>query len=410
MEQDDFRVGSFVRPVWIEKTGALDKFFNQLSFTTKGPKHRANRFVVFASIVKAALEDEDNLVYWISNREKHTNEGYPVSLKVFNGVVSALKKAGWIDVAPNQMAKDGRARRFVVSSSLTESLIYSQLKWDNLKPDRPPLTKKVLVKINARPRKRYLVQKGFVLPPRDYTENDVEAVRNELEALNSLALEHSFTGLKTSSGMSKNFRGFYRVFIHNLEWAGRLYGGCEQMRPDDRSLLRIDDEEVCEIDIAACQPTILSSRKCEAQPFEEAPEAPDYYALVVEKLNGLLSRDEVKSVITKALGNGNLPTRNWPQGLKKAGYKWSDVVTAFLEAMPSLSELEPIKEDTFTLQFTEASIIFDTIFNLYKHTDIAALPVHDSIVVSRAHMEQVKRTLSSTFWYKTGVRPRLSIK
>ena len=110
------------------------------------------------------------------------------------------------------------------------------------------------------------------------------------------------------------------------------------------------------------------------------------------------------------MGNGNLPTRNWPQGLKKEGYKWSDVVAAFLEAMPFLSELEPIKEDTFTLQFTEASIIFDAIFNLYKHHGLAALPVHDALIVPSVHMEQVKHTLSSVFWYKTGVRPRLSIK
>ena len=78
--------------------------------------------------------------------------------------------------------------------------------------------------------------------------------------------------------------------------------------------------------------------------------------------------------------------------------------------MPFLELLEPLKEDTFTLQYSEATIIYDTVYNLYKHKNVPTLPVHDSLVTPTKYQDIVMHSLSSAFWYKTGVRPRLTVK
>ena len=410
MITEDVKKGTFVRPVWIETTGNLLPLFDKLTFSTKGPVHTQNRLRVFVSIMKAASEDPDYLVYWISNREKYAHAKYGVAHSVFKNVVEQLIALDWISMPKGQKPKDGLARRYLVKKKIVNEIKSLELAWENLKPEREPKRRNDLIIVKPRELERYHKKKGYKLPPRGFEEEDLNALRNQVEELNSYAFQHTFQGLSNSLGEYRNFRGFSRTFNHTLYWGGRIYGGCEQMPERERLKIKIDSEPVCEIDIAACQPTILSSRGVAAVAYDETKLAPDYYDLVVKKLHGILNREEVKSVITKALGTGYLPRHNWPKDIKKEGYKWSEVVAVFLEAMPFLELLEPLKEDTFTLQYSEATIIYDTVYNLYKHKNVPTLPVHDSLVTPTKYQDIVMHSLSSAFWYKTGVRPRLTVK
>jgi len=410
MNTEDVKKGTFVRPVWIETTGNLVPLFDKLTFATKGPAHTQKRLRVFVSIMKAASEDPDNLVYWISNREKYAHAKYDVAHSVFKNVVDQLIALNWMSVPKGQKPKDGLARRYRVAKKIVNEIKGLELEWENLKPEREPKRRNDLIIVKPRELERFLKMKGYNLPPRGFDEDDLNLLRIQVEDLNSYALQHTFEGLSNRLGEYRNFRGFSRTFNHTLHWGGRMYGGCEQMPESERLKIKIDGESVCEIDITACQPTILSSRNVVPVAYEETSIVPDYYDLVVKKLNGLLDREEVKSVVTKALGNGYLPKRNWPKDIRKEGYRWSEIVAAFLEAMPFLELLEPLKEDTFTLQYSEAAIIYDTVYNLYKYKNIPTLPVHDSLVTPTKFQDIVMRSLSSTFWVKTGARPRLTIK
>ena len=115
--------------------------------------------------------------------------------------------------------------------------------------------------------------------------------------------------------------------------------------------------------------------------------------------------------------SANIPKHRWPEGLEKVRERlsaspsgcpsWSDVASVLLEHMPFLDLLQPVKEDTFTLQNTESNILHHTMYGLYKHKGVAVLPVHNSLVVPQSKVEVTKKALENAFWFKTGVVPML---
>lgn len=420
--QIDLSSGAFVEPVYAELSGALNKAYSKLSFKTSGPKHTKKRMLVFSSIIRAALSTDDNEVYWLSNKPKFEQQNYPVSYNCFNLVVRAMSEVGWIGSRTDQRPKDGYAVRRVVSQNLLfESIDLDSLEFVDMSPNKPPLQPSELVRVNRRTLRPYLARKGYRLPPPVVPTDKLEALRKSVERLNEMASQHTFEGLIRTNADPKPFRGFYRTFVHDLQGGGRTYGGCEQMKPDDRLKIRIDGKPVCEVDIVSCQPSILFGRDLKANlPFEASPQATDFYSSVVEALDGQLTREEVKLLVHKTLGTANIPRKQWPEELKEARQrlsmssntlpKWSDISMTILEKMPFLELLHPVKEDTFTLQHTESNILYDAMWGLYKHKGVAALPIHDSLLVPQSQVEVTKKILELSFWFKTGVVPILRVK
>ena len=418
----DLSTGSFVEPVYEELSGTLAVLYSKLSFKTSGPKHTALRMQVFGSIVRAALQDPVNEVYWLTSREKFTSEGYGVSPNCFQNVVKAMETKGWLSRRQDQISRDGFARRWVVAQDLIDNAADLELDFEDVSPieGRPPIKASQLIRVNYRRLPEYLVYKGCRLPSSVVIPQAKEALVGRLIQINELAFTHSFEGLLRKNGSPKQFRGFYRTFNHNLQGGGRTYGACEAMKSKDRLNIKIDGEAVAEIDVVSCQPTILFSRSVtDHLPFEAAPQAYDFYNSVVIALEGSIIRDDVKAVVTKALGTANIPKHRWPEDLKELRQrlsegpsgcpKWSDIVGVLLEHMPFLDLLQPVKEDTFTLQNTESSILNDAMYGLYKYKGVAALPVHDSLVVPQSKVEVTKKALENAFWFKTGVVPMLRI-
>ncbi|MDB9944964.1 hypothetical protein OAD38_01075 [Ascidiaceihabitans sp.] len=417
----DLSTGSFVEPIYQELSGSLTGLYSELFFKTSGPKHTAKRMQVFGSIIRAALLDSNREVYWISYKTNFTSEGYGVSHKAFYTVVKAMNQKGWLSPRTDQIPRDGYARRWIVAQSLIDSAASLELDFEDVSPNfgRPPLKPQELIKVKHRTLPDYLYNKGYRLPSPVVPTEAKEALVSSLNHINELALSsHTFEGLRRRNGSPLQFRGFYRTFNHNLQGGGRTYGACEAMRPKDRLNIKIDGEAVAEIDVVSCQPTILFSRGIvDHLPREDAPIAYDFYSSVVTALDGQLTREDVKAVVTKALGTANIPKHRWPEGLEKVRErlsegpsgcpKWSDIVGVLLEHMPFLDLLKPVKEDTFTLQNTESSILHDAMYGLYKHKGAAVLPVHDSLVVPQSKVEVTKKALENAFWFKTGVVPML---
>ena len=419
----DLSTGSFVEPIYQELSGSLTGLYSELFFKTSGPKHTAKRMQVFGSIIRAALLDSNREVYWISYKTNFTSEGYGVSHKAFYNVVKAMNQKGWLSPRTDQIPRDGYAKRWIVVQSLADSAAALELDFEDVSPNfgRPPLKPQELIKVKHRTLPDYLYNKGYRLPSPVVPTEAKEALVSSLNHINELALSsHTFEGLRRRNGSPLQFRGFYRTFNHNLQGGGRTYGACEAMRPEDRLNIKIDGEAVAEIDVVSCQPTILFSRGIiDHLPLDEAPRAYDFYSAVVTALDGQLTRDDVKAVVNKAFGTANIPKHRWPDELKEVRerlsngpsgcLKWPDVVSVLLEHMPFLALLQPVKEDTFTLQNTESSILHHTMYGLYKHKGVAVLPVHDSLVVPQSKVEVTKKALENAFWFKTGVIPMLKI-
>ena len=417
----DLSTGSFVEPIYQEVSGSLAGLYSHLSFKTSGPKHTAKRMQVFGSIIRAALLDPKQEVYWISYKTNFTSEGYGVSHKAFYTVVKAMNQKGWLSPRTDQIPRDGYAKRWIVAQSLADSAAALELDFEDVSPNfgRPPLKPQELIKVKHRTLPDYLYNKGYRLPSPLVPTEAKEALVSNLNHINELALSsHTFEGLLRKNGSPKQFRGFYRTFNHNLHGGGRTYGACEAMKREDRLNIKIDGEAVAEIDVVSCQPTILYSRGVKDHlPLEDAPKTYDFYSAVVTALDGQLTRDDVKAFVNKTFGTANVPKHRWPEELKKVRERlsaspsgcpnWSDVIFLILEHMPFLDLLQPVKEDTFTLQNTESSILHDAMYGLYKHKGVAVLPVHDSLVVPQSKVEVTKKTLENAFWFKTGVVPML---
>lgn len=420
--------GTFVKPTFEELTGNLKPVFELMSFPTKGQKHQKQRHMVFGSIVKAALRDPENEVFFISKKEKYNAEKYPVSHNCFLTVKAAMEAQGWLALVPRQIAKDGLSRRWKVSQSLIDLVVGLELEWVDRKPERERKAKHQLVEVRYGSLAKYLSIEGHKLPVPTHTQDDLDTLREQMAEINELASLHTFTGLVSKKGEPKSFTGYYRIFNHTLERGGRTYTGFEVMREKDRlEQIKIDGEPVAEIDIKSCQPNILFAQTItEYLPYEGAPTAKDFYSLVVARLGNIvqrndvlcyrqrschLSREQVKGIVTKALGKGALPQHRWPRGTKVAGVSWKEeVLPVFHEVMPFMGLLQPIKMDGLVLQNLEADIVFSTLYGLYKHRDIPTIPVHDALICKQSDAEAVTNALKLSFWFKTGLVPLIEVK
>lgn len=401
--------GKFVKPTFEEQTGILDDIFNLLEFTTQGPKHMAKRKLAFDSIVKAALSDEEHQVYWITNKEKWNYEEYPVSHICFRKVIGAMKAKNWISLIDGQTAKDGIARRWQVHDDLIELVHGLECEWIDLKPKRQRRRRPVEVR---RSRLRNdLKLKGFSLPAFEHDKEAVAKLTEGMIELNNMMLEHSFEGLTDTHGEPFEFSGLYRVFNHTLSRGGRMYGGCEQTPKGLRKDIKIDGSRVVELDIRSSHPNILYSMTLkEHLPMEEAPSGQDFYQLTSDRLGGLLTRGEVKGIVTRAIGKGSLSVRRWPYGYAKPKVKWeTEVLPAFLQVMPFLKLLKPIEMDGLRLQQIEAEFLFETVDGLYRHKGIPVLPIHDALLCREQDADTVMQCLRLSFWFKTGVVPQIRI-
>lgn len=198
-------------------------------------------------------------------------------------------------------------------------------------------------------------------------------------------------------------RGWTRIFNEAdhpaFAWdrGGRLYA-----RPHDsyqnapkaeRLALRINGQPVAEIDMRASQLHILyalhglSLADATLQRGETDPYAIDG-----------LPREAVKAFVTATLGNGRALVR-WPptittelreQGIEPRECPVGAVAAAVLRVHPMLAgPLEPWAR----LQFVESEIVVRAMLRLKREHGALALPVHDSLIVSRSMAEAAQRVL-----------------
>ncbi|MDB4053754.1 hypothetical protein N9499_07490 [Octadecabacter sp.] len=86
------------------------------------------------------------------------------------------------------------------------------------------------------------------------------AAQKAVREMNAYWVQHPLTLPATNSNPDKLFASATRIFHEgSLTSGGRWYGGWTQIKSAQRLQMRIDDEPVCEIDLNASQPTLLSA-------------------------------------------------------------------------------------------------------------------------------------------------------
>ncbi len=211
--------------------------------------------------------------------------------------------------------------------------------------------------------------------------------------------------------------GFRRIFNNgetgDFNWnkGGRLYEvgtGYQTMPKADRSGLTIDGEAVAEVDVRASFISILSViRKMPLDPLLDPYE-----------IEGL-PRTLVKTVVTMTLGHDRFHKR-WPAKTKAAleealavklatAFPLKKVLPLIVERLPALADWGMTDVTCFDLQFIESEALLLAIERLAYEHDIAALPLHDGLVVPLRHIELAKEILAHSFEKLTGHKPYVKV-
>ena len=231
----------------------------------------------------------------------------------------------------------------------------------------------------------------------------VTTAQKAVREMNAYWVQHPLTLPATNSNPAKLFASATRIFHEgSLTSGGRWYGGWTQIKSAQRLKMRIDDEPVCEIDLNASQPTLLSALL--GVRMNVGDTWTDVYDFVVQRLRSdeeyELLRKMVKQVIVEMLGTGNYK-RTGPADTKplEKPFMFDDVQLFYdtdysremylaiqresLEVFPALKQLnKKYMNATGYLSFHESEILTQTLLTL-KGLDVVAYGVHDCVMVKK---------------------------
>ena len=192
---------------------------------------------------------------------------------------------------------------------------------------------------------------------------------------------------------------------------GRLYTHLQGL-PDRRARIRINTllngKPVAEVDLSANHPRMLMALE-----NQKLPE--NFYDDIAAKTK--TSREQVKFLVTRAIGASNRRVSLKPDINKKDWHKTDFVITpkqriaienAIEESCPLLFEKFYKGIGTY-LQGLEGDILMKTMLSLIEQ-DIPSLPIHDAIFVQKRHALKAKRALEIAWMEVLGVEFKPAIK
>lgn len=166
---------------------------------------------------------------------------------------------------------------------------------------------------------------------------------------------------------------------------GRLYHGWwQQLKKEQRQHIVIDGLPTVELDYDQMHPTILYAKHDIPLP------SGDLY-----EIEGL-DRKVAKKLFNAMLNHDKRFTRTWPDDVEKPeGWSLSDAQDAIL------AKHKQIASDFFTgvglkLQRKDSDLMVELLLSL-QDKNIAALPIHDSIIVQQRHMSTAKEVMEKLF-------------
>ncbi|QJD70803.1 hypothetical protein [Marinobacterium sp. LSUCC0821] len=246
---------------------------------------------------------------------------------------------------------------------------------------------------------------------------DILSNWRRIELLNHFYKKHPITGVPFY-GLHRIFNNYSKDVSKPLE-GGRLYaiGGSYQILNSlQRIKLKIDDEPVCEIDIKSSHLVLSSFIKratSATADFIDPLTLDDPYCFEE------IPRSVVKAMVTLLIGSSGT-SRTWTQeqrsslleseGINLKDYSFKKIRSTIEKSYGFVTGTTGQDISWGLLQIREADAVLSCIARLANEYDIAAYPVHDSIIVKLEDCELASKVLLESFRSIIGYEPKLSIR
>lgn len=384
--------------------------------TRPSSKHVAAAGAFFADLLKVAGEDPDRFSYRPMMASSFTGER--IGYRSLKQVVDGARATKLIEVREGAGGGNlvGQATRFKTTPALlllAKAFGIEPTEWQEhfRSIPRPKTIAEPVVLKSASKLVGGWKREGVRMPFNPSNPTVVELARqvNEINAF--------FSDVRIEP--DAEHYAFHRIFNEGdqagFAWdkGGRLYSmgdSYQSRKPAVRSKMRLNGEQVVEIDIRASHLTILHARL--GEPFDPSAKDPYWHpdiprhvmkgwvvmTLGYDKFHRAWSSDMIKGYRDKA---SSLLGKDYPIRL---------VREKALEALPILNEWESSPLRWGDLQYIESCAVVDTVHQLATVKGIPGLPVHDSIIVPESTKTIAASVLRANFEKHVGVEPMLTFK
>lgn len=191
--------------------------------------------------------------------------------------------------------------------------------------------------------------------------------------------------------------------------AGRLHYPVSNLKRELRSLLLLDGEKVCEVDVSASQPTLHASlygSSCEErEKYLNFATSKRFYETAAEWEGFVGPRDECKTLVFSKLFYGSIYAAELPENMPPM---WRRFCTEFPVLARLMEEQKRKGNDVlpYQMQKLESEIVIDTACQALKEAKIPVLTVHDSIIVPVSRKEEAKEIFRKSWISKVGFEPK----
>lgn len=339
--------------------------------------------------------------------------GMEVGYQPFTRALADMERHGYVAVTKGTCAwKDQpgtvtriystpRLLEFLLSFGITPQSRFAHFTYKRAYEDTPPIQLRA-----SSIRKKKTVTRGRKMKV-DYNHSRVKCYVEQIRKINRFLADQSFTGSDDADLEDiALYRGFNCGDQPNYEYnkGGRIYGKHQNIERCKRNDIRINGHDTIEIDVSACFLTIAHHLLGKSFSNNRDPyDGPD------------LPRPIIKAWINMTLSYGNYHSR-WPKetvdDLAEQGFNnvrkrhpISKTRKEILKHFPIIEEWCNSLFDWSDLFFIESQIIADLIECLAFDQGIAALPIHDSIIISNEYEGITKACFSDMFYKHTQIRP-----
>jgi hypothetical protein len=365
----------------------------------------------------------DQYVYQSMRTKNFSSATY--GYKIFKDVLEKLVEASLV-VHSMEERDEGKRRinasRFTLPAAVINSIETSYISKEELKKQLKNYRPFELIKAKyPKP-----ARKGKTRPEaKDVPFNEI--LRSPDAASAILRLDRLNLGLSRHTlGGGEHFIGLQRAFNnfsensdppYRLRDGGRLYcpseNSYQSMKSNQRANLTIDGEAVVEIDVKSSQPTLALYTACATSSNTDYIDSYDFNEGTIDPYDiPGFPRDVIKACFIQLISKDMTSTR-WGDDAKQRlkvnelNISFKDVARAIELRHPVLFDTNRQSIDWAYLQRREADAMLATLEILIHEHDIAAFPVHDSIIVRAKDEAIASDTMKAVFKSHLGFVPNL---
>ena len=388
--------------------------------------------LVLASFLAVAKAAKEQSFYWLSGHENRTLQYYShypnVGAPVITKVRKKLLECGFILDAHKVRIKEMKTERYTVGKKVLDGVELSELMgFGVIENQRYKSTNSYFVPLEMLPKtlddaafidannpyllvnhlqtweeKQHQEREGLPTPRLRYKETlatfklDYSKAVRPVKEMNAYWQQHPLYNPIQNEYYAAATRIFHNASIKS---GGRWYGNWTNKSATERLNFTIDGDAVCEVDINASHPTLLSCLVSERMNIGETW-TDLYHSLAVTLPHIENARGKIKKVFLELIGTGN-PNKREPSvdakgnSLDKEEYLF--IRDAALEMYPCLKHLNKERMNfANALSFHEAEILTTVLLQL-KLLGVAAYPIHDCVLVKEEHQTLAVETLRRVF-------------